>query len=352
MKANNFGIYPDSKVDRLLKTLAFEKTDRVPNWELSIEARIVEHFIGKKLRSPFLYAKDAVRLALETGMDAVHTPIVRGSEDLRGLGEVWRIEDDGSINYLGGKIKSRDDLDALDLDNLRQEWLRGADKTIDECLDAVRGTAVGVSGRLDGPFWLSQVSMGLEDSLVALMEDPGLVLKIMDFYTDYERELAALFLQKGLPLVMIADDLAHTTGTFANPSWFAEHWFPRMQKILEPLAGKPVATVFHSCGRLDEVIPFLIKLGCNGVQALQPNCNDIYAVRRKYGTDIALMGNIDITFPFSTGTPDDVCKDVLEHLNRLGRDGGYIVSSSHSVLNSVPPENFIAMVKTTQEWRR
>lgn len=351
LKKNDFGIIPDSNIDRLLKALRFEKTDRVPNWELGIEARTVEHMIGKKLRSSSLSAEDALRLALATGMDAIYTPIVRGSEYLRGIGEEWRLEEDGSVSYLGGNIKTRDDLDSLDLDGLRHEWLVEADKVIDESFAAVQGTAVGVSGRLDGPFWLAQVSMGLEDSFIALMEDPDLVLRIMDFYTGYERELARLFVRKGVPLVMIADDLAHTTGLLVSPSWLEEHWFPRMQTILEPFAGTDTAIVFHSCGRLDEVIPFLVRLKCNAVQAMQPNCNDIYAIRRKYETKIALMGNIDITFPLSTGTSEDVREDVLEHLEKLGRDGGYIVGSSHSVLNSVPPENYIAMVRAAQEWR-
>ncbi|MBN1686195.1 MAG: hypothetical protein JW852_06045, partial [Spirochaetales bacterium] len=317
MKTNDFGIVPDSNLDRLLKALRFEKTDRVPNWELGIEARSVEHFVGKKVRSSLLPVEDAVRLALMTGMDAIYTPIARGFGQLRGIGERWRTEEDGSTTYIGGTVKNRDDLDRVDLDGLRHEWLLGARSVIDECLEAVRGTSVGVSGRLDGPFWLSQLAMGLEDSLIAILEDPALFLKIMDFYTEFERELARLFVQKGLPLVMIADDLAHTTGLMVSPCWFEEQWLPRMRTVMEPLAGRNAATVFHSCGRLDDVIPFLIRLGCDAVQALQPNCNDIYAVRRQYGTDIALMGNIDITFPLSRGTPEDVRKDVTEHLDSL-----------------------------------
>ena len=351
MDRNKFGINQDSNLDRLLKTIRFEKTDRVPNWELGIEARTVEHFVGKKLRSSFLTPDDMVKLAALTGMDAIHTPIARGSDDLRGLGEEWRTEADGSVTYLGGTIKRQEDLDLLDLDALRQEWLTAADEVIDQCNKAVEGTSIGVSGRLDGPFWLSQLTMGLEDSLVAIMEDPDLIFRIMDFYTEFERELAKLFVRKGLPLVMIADDLAHSIGLLHHPEWFEQHWFPRMQRVMEPIAAGGLASVFHSCGKLDEVIPLLIRLGCGAVQALQPNCNDVYAHRRNFGKDIALMGSIDITFPLSTGTQKDVETDVLEHLEKLGADGGYIVGSSHSVLNSVPPENYIAMVKTTQEWR-
>ena len=64
MKANDFGIVPDSNLERLLKTLRFEKTDRVPNWELIIEARTVEHFTGKRVRSISLPVEDMVQLSL------------------------------------------------------------------------------------------------------------------------------------------------------------------------------------------------------------------------------------------------------------------------------------------------
>jgi hypothetical protein len=351
MKTGDSGIAAGSSVDRLLKTLRFERTDRVPNWELGIEARTVERLVGKKLKSQALPVPDMVELALRTGMDAIFSPTPRGSGDLRGLGETWRREEDGSETYLDGGVKSREDLARFDLDALGQEWLVRVESFMDECLQATRGTGLGVVGRVDGPFWLAQLSMGLENSLVAMVEDPDLVVSIMDFYAGYQGEVARSIVKKGLPLALVADDLAHTTGLLVSPAWLERYWSPRMKMILEPLAAAGTPYVFHSCGKLEQVIPFLLRMGCAAVQALQPNCNDIYDVRRRYGKQIALMGNIDITFPLSYGTPEDVRRDVVEHLDRLGPEGGYIVGSSHSVLNSVPPENYIAMVKTTQEWR-
>ena len=351
MKNDDFGIAAGSSVDRLLKTLRFERTDRVPNWELGIEARTVEHLVGKKLKSQALPVPDMVKLALRTGMDAIFSPVPRGSVNFRGLGEQWRREEDGSDTYLDGGVKSREDLDRLDLDALRQEWLVVVESFMEECLLATRGTGLGVVGRLDGPFWLAQLSMGLEHSLVMMAEDPGLVERIMDFYAGFEREVARSIVKKGLPLALAADDLAHTAGLLVSPAWLDRYWFPRMQMILEPVIAAGIPVVFHSCGKLEQVIPLLLRLKCAAVQALQPSCNDIYEVRRRHGKQIALMGNIDITFPLSKGTPEDVRRDVIEHLDRLAPEGGYIVGSSHSVLNSVPPENYIAMVKATQEWR-
>jgi len=79
MKTDELGIASGSNVERLLKTLRFERTDRVPNWELQIEARTVEHFVGKKLRSAALPVPDMMELALRTGMDAIFSPTPRGA---------------------------------------------------------------------------------------------------------------------------------------------------------------------------------------------------------------------------------------------------------------------------------
>jgi len=54
------------------------------------------------------------------------------------------------------------------------------------------GTSLGVAGRVDGPFWLAQLSMGLEESLVAMVEDPDLVVHIMDFYHTHVCEASRL----------------------------------------------------------------------------------------------------------------------------------------------------------------
>ena len=39
-------------------------------------------------------------------------------------------------------------------------------------------------------------------------------------------------------------------------------------------------------------------------------------------------------------------RETLEHIERLGRDGGYVVASSHSIVDAIPLENYFAMVET------
>ena len=66
--------------------------------------------------------------------------------------------------------------------------------------------------------------------------------------------------------------------------------------------------------------------------------------KKRYGGRIAFSGNIDIEFPLSKGTPEDVEFDVKEHMQVLKPGYGYVASSSHSIVNYIPHKNFITMI--------
>lgn len=67
-------------------------------------------------------------------------------------------------------------------------------------------------------------------------------------------------------------------------------------------------------------------------------------LKDKYN-NFSFIGNIDITYPLSFGNPQQVKESVNEHLINLADAGGYVLSSSHSIINKIPPANFEAMLK-------
>jgi hypothetical protein len=79
---------------------------------------------------------------------------------------------------------------------------------------------------------------------------------------------------------------------------------------------------------------------------------DIYQVYREYGDKICFSGNIDIAGVLAFGTPDEVEEDVRHHIESLAADGGYILTSSHSITNDIPFENFLAMMKAGHRFGR
>jgi uroporphyrinogen decarboxylase len=116
---------------------------------------------------------------------------------------------------------------------------------------------------------------------------------------------------------------------------------------LDPVVAADIPIIFHCCGNIEPVIPLALELGVSAMHPIQTNCNDIYAYKREYGADLCLVGNLDLAGVLSFGTPDEVRRETIERIEALGPGGGYIVASSHSITDDVPPENYRAMIETT-----
>ena len=67
---------------------------------------------------------------------------------------------------------------------------------------------------------------------------------------------------------------------------------------------------------------------------------------------MCFMGNIDLAGLLVYGTPQEVREDTKRHIEKLASGGGYIVGSSHSITDDVPPENYRAMIEATWEYGR
>jgi uroporphyrinogen decarboxylase len=95
-----------------------------------------------------------------------------------------------------------------------------------------------------------------------------------------------------------------------------------------------------------------IRMGFKAINPIQPTCNDIYQIKKQYGDEICLIGNMDIAGCLAYGSVDDAVRDTKEHIDRLSANGGYVVSSSHSITEAVRPENYLAMIETAHTYGR
>ncbi len=96
----------------------------------------------------------------------------------------------------------------------------------------------------------------------------------------------------------------------------------------------------------------LIDIGITCLTPMDPYSIDYREYKKRYGDRIALHGNIDIENPLVEGTPEDVERDVKEHMDVLKPGGGYVCASSHSIVNYIPHENFIAMLNAIHKYGR
>jgi uroporphyrinogen decarboxylase len=333
--------YRDSNIKRLLDTLSFLPTDRTPNLELLIEKNHIDHILGKSTidRTWDLSPEDSVELALRTGMDTVCFSAIGQ------IAQVRRPGPDGSNMYVDGLIKTRDDLANYPL---KQEMRASSDRLLRKAADikvAAEGTGVGISVLVRSVFCNSYLAMGIENFMFNLHDSPQFVEEIMDIFLEYSLKVTKRLLGGHVDLIILDDDLADTSGVMIGLQRIKDMWVPRTREITDLLTRKGIPYIGHCCGNLAELMPVFIELGFLGIHPLQPNCNDIYDLKKEYKKKIALIGNIDITHPLSFGTPEEVEGDVQDHLDLLSEGGGYVLSSSHSIINKIPVENYEAMLR-------
>ena len=75
-------------------------------------------------------------------------------------------------------------------------------------------------------------------------------------------------------------------------------------------------------------------------------------IKKRYGRDLTLVGNMDVGGALSTGSMERVAEEARQLIDDVGQGGGYVLASCHSITSNVRPENFLAMVHTAQQYGR
>jgi uroporphyrinogen decarboxylase len=319
-------------IERLLAALHHRKLDRVPNLEATINAPACSYLLGRRVDQGFwgLSPQDAVRVAQRVVQDAVFCSVTWGPKQ--------------------ASVLSHRDVDALEPPDPQH-----ARAAVESYLDAARGTGVGVCARISAGLTLTYMAIGpvpIQSFMYMMYDQPGLVERLMDLFVDHHVRVIEAIGDLPFHLYYIGDDIASTTGPLISLEHLRRLWAPRVERLVSAAlaTGRPV--IFHCCGKADAILPYLIEWGVNALHPIQPVANDIYAIHARYGSRLTLIGNMDVAGVLSFGTPEQVRQDTRQHIERLAGDGGYVVCSSHSIIDSVPPENYLAMVGAAREFGR
>ncbi len=322
--------YHDCDFARLLAAYQRKKHDRVPNLETSIDPIALGNIMGWQDASPSrsdgLPPHTQIDVAQRTHQDAIWCNV-----------QAWLCSE--------GTVCSREDLANITASPFDPSYARR--KAIDSVC-AVSGTNLGVGAMLAGPFFTTNWCTGpipIQSFMYMLYDDVDLPNDMMEAQTLRQIEIIKTMEGCGIGFVEIAEDLADNSGPMVSPAVLESLWLPKMKRIVDAVRQYlRVPIQFHCCGNIGYVIKYMLELGVDIVTPVQANCNDIYALKRDYGDRVAFSGNMAIDGILAYGTPDEVTADTRRHIEALSQDGGYVVASSHSICDVIPPENYFAMI--------
>jgi uroporphyrinogen decarboxylase len=122
-------------------------------------------------------------------------------------------------------------------------------------------------------------------------------------------------------------------------------------QVAEIKRHRAVPVFFHSDGNLNAVLDDIVACGYDGLHSLQPSANmDIARIKAQYGHKLCLMGNIDLNYVLTFGTPEEVEQVVKETIRVAAPGGGYILSTCNTLIRAIPPANALAMYRAGDKW--
>jgi uroporphyrinogen decarboxylase len=345
---------------RLIGAMRRQKIDRVPNVEVVIEDQIVQRMLGRYAGNTLAYGGDPAKGMADADKirpmypnDWIDICRLIGQDTIL-LEALWtpfkmRSPSGRLVPISGRPVKCRADFERLVMpcDADIEERLR----YVREYKQAVAGTDIGV-GIVFATFFMTinEFLMDLQDFLVACYEDRDFIELMLDVSTEYWVKFSRALVKEGVDWCYTADDFGFKSGLMMHPHVLKELWFSRYRRIMEPLMDADVTVMCHSDGKIDEIVPWIIDFGIHALNPMDPYCVDYRDYKRRFGDRIALWGNIDLTFPLASGTPEDVERDVREHMEVLKPGRGYICSSSHSITNYIPYPNWVAMINSIHKY--
>jgi uroporphyrinogen decarboxylase len=155
-------------------------------------------------------------------------------------------------------------------------------------------------------------------------------------------------------VIMEADDLAGQDRLLISPETYRKYIKPRHAQLFAYIKKQaPVQIFFHSCGAIRPLIGDLIEAGIDILNPVQKSAAgmDLAQLKREFGKDVVFWGGgVDTQHIFGTGTLQQVRDDVKRSIDALAPGGGFVFGTVHNTQANVPPENFMAMWETLQEY--
>jgi len=348
-------------IERILTSFRNEAVDRVPNFEILIEdqhtSRILGHTAGDTMSSskgaseetyvtPPMEIEDYIELCTLIGQDAV------------GMEALWaplkREDEEGNLHIItDGSIHNWEQLDRV-IPHSRELDIEPKRRYLREYIQACRGTGIGstimTAAAIMTPY---QFIIGFEEFMVKVLEDRDFVEKVVSMCMDYYMDIIQMACEEGISWIYIGDDVGGKGSLLMGPELTRKWALPCYERIVNLCNEYNVPVTLHSCGNAVDIIPDLIDLGVVMYNPVEPTSGaDIYKVAKQYGDRICISGNIDIAGVLAFGSPEDVERDVKEHIERINPEGGYILTSSHSIQNNIPFVNFMAMIAAGHRYGR
>jgi Uroporphyrinogen decarboxylase (URO-D) len=182
-------------------------------------------------------------------------------------------------------------------------------------------------------------------------KNPDLLEEILDRMLECKLDVIQQYNKHQIKVVAVADDIAFKDNLMLSPASYNKYFVPRLKKLTDFIHECGMLTFMHSDGDITPLIPSIIEAGFDGIQCLEAAAGiNIFQIKKQYGTQITLIGNLDVSHLLSFGTPQQVAEQTKILLERLKPGGRYIFSPCADLFEEISFENLSVIKPVFQEY--
>jgi hypothetical protein len=356
-----------TKRERILATLAFESTDRVPllgGWLLG--DRLQQHFAGvdaeEYWRDPPRYSAAAERALGVDGMIALHVPRWPGEyrgEETRESFEAYKARfasPEDVVAFVRSLPSPQEALRRFDGDAWRDRL--AADITQKR---AVMGDVeyLPEMWEIAHPRYEWYADFGYENYLMFLSLYPEEAERLYSSQVEVCRRRSQLavevFREMAVPpLTLVGADIAGRDGPMVSPALLSQVYFPACRRALEPLHEAGIRTVWHSDGLIGPLVEPILSTGVSGFQGFQfeygVDVADIARHRTVGGEKLTIWAGLSTAATLRFGSVEDVRRETEALIDTLAGECALFILPGNNILPDCPPENVEMMYRHAAEW--
>ena len=188
------------------------------------------------------------------------------------------------------------------------------------------------------------------------MEDMAMRRPLAEYLLDQLTALlihsALVLAQAGVDILLLDDDIAMPTDMLISPQMWRELFRPRLAEVirLARSVAPDLIVLYHSDGNFTRIVPDLVAIGVNAINPVQPDCMDAVAIKRAYGSRLAIWGAVGTAWLWDRGAPRQIQEEVRRCIDALGPEG-LLLCPAYDV-DYTPLENLTAFSEAVEEFGR
>jgi hypothetical protein len=192
---------------------------------------------------------------------------------------------------------------------------------------------------------------GFNNSLVDFYTERENTHRLLDMILEYKiahLDEAARRFGDRVNGVFLTDDWGTQNSTFISPDLFRELFLGRYGRLYDAVHSHGWHVIQHSCGRINDFVPFFIEAGVDVMNMLQPRAYGIEALGDRFAGKVCFLTTVDIQATLPGENPGEVVQEARDLVKHWSRPSGGLIVFNYGDAEAIGTSDDISEIMFTE----